>query len=100
MDCQYHITEYSERRRGQHLTLADRVAIRHLHKLGYSNRAIARELNCSPSTIGNELKRGTAAKKVIAAEYRNTAQKEDRLNTAETNHAAADRTKCMPAGSL
>ncbi|MBT8946771.1 hypothetical protein BTI18_09245, partial [Lactobacillus delbrueckii subsp. bulgaricus] len=29
-----------------------------MHSKGYSNRAIARELNCSPSTVGYELKRG------------------------------------------
>ncbi|WP_236173976.1 helix-turn-helix domain-containing protein, partial [Lactobacillus delbrueckii] len=32
-----------------------------LHSKGYSNRAIARELNCSPSTVGYELKRGTVS---------------------------------------
>lgn len=63
MDNQYYTTEYSERKRGRHLTLADRGAIKYLHKLGYSNRAIARELNCSPTTIGNELRRGTAPRK-------------------------------------
>ena len=63
MDCQYYTTEIKERKRGQHLTLADRGAIKHLHKLGYSNRAIAKELNCSPTTIGNELRRGTAPRK-------------------------------------
>jgi IS30 family transposase len=31
--------------------------------MGYSNRAIARELKCSPSTVGNELYRGTPPRK-------------------------------------
>ncbi len=59
MDCQDYTTFQAERARGQHLRLDDRGAIQRLHKLGNSNRAIARELNCSPTTIGNELRRGT-----------------------------------------
>lgn len=55
----YHIE--AERARGQHLKLDDRGAIQRLHKLGYSNRAIARETNCLPTTIGKELYRGTPA---------------------------------------
>lgn len=45
--------------KGAHLTLADRAQIQVLQKIGYSMRAIARELNCSPATISNELRRGT-----------------------------------------
>lgn len=48
-----------ERKRGQHLGLAERGAIQVLHEEGYSNRKIAKILNCSPSTVGYELKRGT-----------------------------------------
>lgn len=59
MDCQDYTTLQAERARGQHLRLDDRGAIQRLHKLGYSNRAIARLLNCSPTTVGNELRRGT-----------------------------------------
>ena len=61
MDCQDYTTFQAERARGQHLKLDDRGAIQRLHKLGYSNRAIAREMNCSPTTIGKELSRGTPA---------------------------------------
>ncbi|MCC4485741.1 helix-turn-helix domain-containing protein, partial [Limosilactobacillus reuteri] len=45
----------------ENLTLTskdDRITIQVMHSIGCSNRAIARELNCSPSTIGYELKRG------------------------------------------
>ena len=56
----YCTTNEQERKRGQHLKAEERGAIQSLKRLGYSNRAIARELNCSPSTIGYELKRGTA----------------------------------------
>jgi IS30 family transposase len=59
MDCQDNTTFQTERTRGQHLRLDDRGAIQWLHNLGYSNRTIARKLNCSSTTIGNELRRGT-----------------------------------------
>lgn len=48
----------TERRKGQHLRMEDRILIEIRKKEKKSNRAIARELNCSPSTIANELKRG------------------------------------------
>lgn len=60
MDKTYSITILEERKRGQHLDAEARGALQQLHKLGYSNRAIARALNCSPSTVGYELRRGTA----------------------------------------
>lgn len=53
-------TAITERKRGQHLGPIERGAIEHLHRMGYSNRAIAKELNCSPATVGNELRRGTS----------------------------------------
>jgi len=59
MDCQNYITEVQERKRGQHLQREDRGAIQRLKRVGYSNRAIAREIGCSPTTVGNELRRGT-----------------------------------------
>ena len=49
------------RERGQHLRFEDRCEIKALHKQGYSYRQIAKALNCSPSTVGYELKRGTAS---------------------------------------
>jgi transposase, IS30 family len=47
--------------KGKHLSNDDRITIQVMHSIGCSNRAIARELNCSPSTIGYELKRGTVS---------------------------------------
>lgn len=61
MDKTYSITILTERKSGQHLGSEERGAIQQLKKLGYSNRAIAGLINCSPSTIGYELKRGTPA---------------------------------------
>ena len=58
MDCQDYITESVERKKGQHLQREERGAIQHLKNAGYTNRAIARAIGCSPTTVGNELKRG------------------------------------------
>ena len=63
MDCQDYITEPTERKKGQHLHREERGAIQHLKCQGYSNRAIAREIGCSPSTVANELRRGTPPRK-------------------------------------
>lgn len=59
MDKTYSITIMAERKRGEHLGAEERGAIQRLKKLGYSNRFIAGEINCSPSTVGYELRRGT-----------------------------------------
>ena len=63
MDCQDYITESVERKKGQHLQREERGAIQHLKNAGYTNRAIARAIGCSPTTVGNELKRGTPTRK-------------------------------------
>ena len=63
MDCHQYITDLAERKSGQHLQREERGAIQALKRQGLSNRAIARELGCSPTTIGNELKRGTPPRK-------------------------------------
>lgn len=63
MDCHDYITETLERKKGQHLQAEERGAIQHLKRQGFSNRAIAREIGCSPTTVGNELRRGTAPRK-------------------------------------
>ena len=57
MDHSYSNTKPHQK--GKHLKLNDRTTIQELHSKGYS--AIARELNCSPSTVGYELKRGTVS---------------------------------------
>ena len=57
MDCRHYITDLPERKRGQHLQPEERGAIQALKRQGLSNRAIARELGCSPTTI---MKRGQA----------------------------------------
>ncbi len=47
--------------KGKHLSFEERVVIRTRLKDGYSIRAIARELGCSPSTISYEVKRCTVS---------------------------------------
>ncbi|MCH3973261.1 MAG: IS30 family transposase [Oscillospiraceae bacterium] len=62
MEYSHSIIISAERKRGQHLGAEERGAIQQLKKLGYSrysNRAVARMINCSPSTVGYELQRGT-----------------------------------------
>jgi len=63
MDQQYSTTLTTDRKREQHLKFEDRCMIKVFHKLGYSLRRIAATLNCSPSTVLNELRRGTATRK-------------------------------------
>lgn len=63
MDCHDYITVEPERKRGQHLGREERGAIQQLKKQGCSLRVIALEINCSPSTVMNELRRGTPPRK-------------------------------------
>jgi len=62
MDHLDYSTEAPARKRGQHLTFQDRCTISILHDQGKSYREIAAVVNCSPSTICYELRRGTAPK--------------------------------------
>lgn len=59
MDCQNYITDLPERKKGQHLQREERGTIQVLKRQGLSDRAIARAPGCSPTTVGNELRRGT-----------------------------------------
>ena len=61
MDHTQYTTNKADRKPGKHLTREDRGAIEAMKKLGQSNRAIARYLNCSPTTVSNELKARYAA---------------------------------------
>ena len=73
MDHSYSNTKPHQK--GKRLKLNDRTTIQELHSKGC---AIARELNCSPSTVGYELKRGTVSvytgnvKRYKAVEGQNT----------------------------
>ena len=47
--------------RGQHLKFDDSCSLKIFKKLNFSLRHIASELDCSPSTVLNELRRGTVS---------------------------------------
>ena len=47
--------------KGKHLSYEERVLIQIRLKDHYSIRAIAREISCSPSTVSNEIARGSVA---------------------------------------
>lgn len=49
----------SSHKKGKHLSFEERVIIQLRIKDKYSIRAIAREIGCSPTTVSNEVKRGT-----------------------------------------
>lgn len=59
MDCHDYITVEAERKRGQHLQREDRGAIQRPYRMGWSLRRISNQVNCSASTVLNELGRGT-----------------------------------------
>lgn len=63
MDYQDYTTFQPERKKGQHLGPEERGAIKALLKQGLGIRAIARVIGCAPSTVTNELKRGTPPRK-------------------------------------
>ena len=59
MDCHDYITAEPERKRGQHLQREERGTIQRLSRMGWSLRQIADQVNCSASTVLNEVRRGT-----------------------------------------
>lgn len=57
MDCLQSATDMP-RRKGAHLTFAERVIIQTRRKDKWSLRRIARELGCAVNTVRNEVRRG------------------------------------------
>ena len=97
MDCQYYITESAERKKGQHLQREERGAIQHLKNAGYTNRAIARAIGCSPTTVGNELKRGTPPQKSSKGRSPDTRQDVEKRSTSRTGNVLGNRTESAAA---
>ena len=93
MDCQDYITESVERKKGQHLQREERGAIQHLKNAGYTNRAIARAIGCSPTTVGNELKRGTPPRKSSP----DTRQGAEKRPTRRTESVLGNHTESVTA---
>ena len=59
MDCSH--STIASHIKGRHLSYEKRVLIQIRLKDHYSIRAIAREIGCSPSTVSNEIARGSVA---------------------------------------
>lgn len=84
-------------KKGKHLSFEERVIIQLRLKDKYSIRAIAREIGCSPTTVSNEIKRGTILMyKNHAPHYRakagQAAYKANRLNSCR-NFAFMEKAK-------
>lgn len=97
MDCQDYITESVERKKGQHLQREERGAIQHLKNAGYTNRAIARAIGCSPTTVGNELKRGTPPRKSSKGRSPDTRQGVEKRSTRRTESVLGNHTESVTA---
>ena len=97
MDCQDYITESVERKKGQHLQREERGAIQHLKNAGYTNRAIARAIGCSPTTVGNELKRGTPPERAARAGNPDTRQGVEKRSTRRTESVLGNHTESVTA---
>lgn len=63
MDNQKYITIQPKRKKGQHLGLQEHGAIKALRDVGMGVRASAKSIGCSPTTVSNELRRGTPKRK-------------------------------------
>lgn len=97
MDYRHYITDLPERKSGQHLQREERGAIQALKRQGLSNRAIARELGCSPTTIGNELRRGTPPRvSRVRVALRATVPSTVKLYTVPIGSVPGNRTNCFP----
>jgi IS30 family transposase len=59
MDCSH--STIASHIKGRHLSYEERVLIQIRLKDHYSIRSIAREIGCSPSTVSNEIARGSVA---------------------------------------
>ena len=81
-----------DRERGQHLKFEDRCSIKIFKKLGYSLRSIAAELNCSPSTVMYELRRGTGERNGSRGRFPEYSAKRGQANY-EINHEI-NRSRC------
>ena len=105
MDCHHCITESAERKKGQHLRMEDRGAIKVLKKQGLGPRAIARQIGCAPSTVTNELRRGTPTRKSNKGKAPGYSPSWEKLSTEPTEHPATGIRKrasaiTSPAGWL
>lgn len=69
-----------DRERGQHLQFEDRCSIKIFRKLGHSLRTIADAIDCSPSTVMYELRRGTGERNGNRGRYPEYSAKRGQKN--------------------
>lgn len=100
MDHTQYSTNKAERKPGKHLTREDRGTIEAMKKLVQSNRAIARYLNCSPTTVSNELKRGMRPEPAGEAVLPATPQNAECLYIKRTEQTATSHTAYVNAAPL
>ena len=94
MDCHHYNTELPERKRGQHLQREERGVIQALKQQGLSNRTIARELKCSPTSCGVAHRRASRTRGVLRA----TAPRTGKLCTDPIGSVPGNPISCFPAG--
>ena len=87
-------TNSTDRERGKHLNFEDRCTIKVCKKLGFSLRRIADLVNCSPSTVMYELRRGTGERKGNRGRYPEYSAKRGQKNY-ESN-----RSRCHKSGKV
>lgn len=69
-----------DRERGQHLKFEDRCSIKVFKKLGHSLRSIAQAIECSPSTVMYELRRGTGERNGSRGRFPEYSAKRGQMN--------------------
>lgn len=89
-------TKTTPRKRGKHLNFEDRCTIKVCRKLGLSLRKTAAVVNCSPSTVSNELKRGTGQRKGTRGRFPEYSAKRGE-NTYKANRKRCGRHRTVAA---
>lgn len=87
MDNSDYITEEPEYRRGQHLQREERGTIQHLHRMKWTLHQIAKQVDCSASTVLNELQLDTPPQTGSREELA-TQKSEDKRCIASTKTTA------------
>ena len=88
-----------EREKGQHLGFEERCSIKTCKKLGLSLRKIGEVVNCSASTVLNELRRGTGLRNGNRGRFPEYSAKRGQKNYEMNRsrcHKAPKREKAAP----
>lgn len=98
MDRTNSTTFTPERERGQHLGFEERCSIKTCKKLGLSLRKIGQIVNCSASTVLNELRRGTGERNGNRGRFPEYSAKRGQRNY-ETNRSCCRRESSLDSDS-